>query len=382
MTTAGSGQPAAADILAAAPCGIAVADGTGLLVDANPCLCKWLGHPREALVGKLRFQDLLTMGGRIFHQTHLAPLLRIQGSFAEVKLEMRRADGRTMPVMVNVSETQVEGRTLTFIALFVAEDRDKYERELLVQRRRAEELSVRLAEDERLLAQERADAQTRAEAAEQMMGIVSHDLRNPLSVIHLSALLLERAGGTVNREVLQRIHRAVQRAEALIADLLDFTQARLGQGLKVRPVPVDAHTVVRDAVQELCAAFPGCTIAHTANGEGQCIADPERLVQAVGNLVGNAAAYGKDAGAITVRTSREEDRLAIRVHNWGTPIPPGLASRLFEPMVRGTAEGGARSVGLGLYIVQEIARAHGGTVSVTSSESEGTEFTLLVPAGT
>jgi sigma-B regulation protein RsbU (phosphoserine phosphatase) len=307
--------------------------------------------------------------------------LRMQGSFSEVKLEMRRHDGKVIPVMVNVAEQQVQERTLSFIAVFAAEERHKYERELLAQRRHAEELSGRLADEERQLAQQRREAEQRAQAAEQMMGIVSHDLRNPLSVIHLSAVLMDKTGAGAHAVPLQRIHRSVQRAERLIGDLLDFTQARLGHGLQVRTAQVDAHRVVRDAVGELQSAFPERVIQFSCSGPGECLADAERLAQAVSNLVSNAVAYGRPGIAISVTSTREAQGLAVRVHNWGTPIPPDLVGKLFEPMVRGQAEGAARSVGLGLFIVHEIARAHGGSMHVASTLATGTAFTMRLPAG-
>src|SRR5437763_14854420 len=104
--------PGAEALLEAAPCGLLVAAPDGRVLAANDTLCRWLRYARADLVDRMRLPDLLTMGGRIFWQTHLQPLLRIQASVAEVKLELRRSDGESIPVMVNVAERPWQGATL------------------------------------------------------------------------------------------------------------------------------------------------------------------------------------------------------------------------------------------------------------------------------
>jgi sigma-B regulation protein RsbU (phosphoserine phosphatase) len=372
--------PGPEELYDAAPCGLLLAEATGEILHVNATLCQWLKHRREALVGKVRFQDLLTMGGRIFHQTHIAPLLRMQGSVAEVKLEFLASDGRTIPVMVNLAERGWQGRTVLHVAAFVAEDRHKYERELIAQRKRAEELSSQQVQTQRDLAEARAQAEDRALFAEQMVGIVSHDLRNPLSAIHMSSALLGMgAVPEQQRAVLGRINRSVGRAERLITDLLDFTQARLGGGLAVERKSVDLHEVIAESVSELAVAFPERSIVHVREGAGACSADADRVTQALGNLVGNAVTYGSPYQPVTVTTRTTGQSFDILVHNDGEPIPAAMKEALFEPMVRGAKAAGARGVGLGLYIVREIAKAHGGTVSVESAAGVGTTFKVSLP---
>jgi sigma-B regulation protein RsbU (phosphoserine phosphatase) len=373
--------PAAESRYQEAPCGLLLAAPDGRIVTVNDTLCRWLQYERAELVDRVRLQDLLTMGGRIFYQTHLQPLLRIQASVAEVKLELRRRDAGTLPMLMNIAERPWGATTLMHAAFFVAEDRHKYERELLLQRRRAEELAAQVARDQQQLAAAQSMAEDRALFAEQLVGMVSHDIRNPLSVIHMSAVLLER--GVDERQqkaAVQRVGRAVQRVQHLIGDLLDFTQARVGGGLSVRKADTDLHQVVADAVAELAIAFPANQLRHERSGACACQADPNRIVQAIGNLVANAVTHGEAAQPITVRTEGAPGLCRVSVHNHGQPIPPQMQQRLFEPMVRGADAGAAQGVGLGLYIVREIARAHGGEVRVRSAPQEGTTFALEWPA--
>lgn len=349
-----------------AACGLLRIDPHGAILRANAMVSDWLGYPRAGLQRR-KLQDLLTVGGRIFHQTHLVPLLQMQGSLSEVKLELVRQDGQAIPVMLNARRHESGGRAFTEVAIFIARDRDKYERELLLARRRLEDVVAR--------------EQDRALLAEQMVGIVSHDLRNPLQTIQMGALVLARTEPTPQQlNVVQRILRAGDRARRLISELLDFTQARLGRGMAVNRAPLALHAVVAEVVDELAQAFPGRGLVHHAQGEGECSADADRVGQLVGNLVGNAMAYGDPAAAVTVRSEIGPDEARVSVHNAGAPIPPQLQPSLFEPMVRGTQDGGAsRSIGLGLFIVREIARAHGGRVELESTAERGTTFVVTLP---
>jgi len=375
--------PALETLFDEAPCGHLVVAPAGGLLLVNATMSKWLQYDRRELLEGVKLQDLLTVGGRIFYHTHLAPLLRMQGSVGEVKLEMRRKDGHVLPMIFNATERLWDGQRIVQIAAFIAEDRHRYERELLLQRRRAEELAAENARGQEELHVAHAEAEERAVFAEKLVGMVSHDIRNPLSVIHMSTVLLERGGLTEpQRQVVGRVSRAVERVRTLIGDLLDFTQAKLGHGLNVRKERVDLHGAIGAAVADLAVAFPGHSIRHERQGEGTCMADANRIVQAVGNLVGNAATHGAPGRPITVRTAGEGERFRVAVHNEGRPIPPEMIAVLFQPMVRAAPEqAGDGGIGLGLFIVQEIVQRHGGSVQVESSAPAGTTFTMLIPCG-
>jgi sigma-B regulation protein RsbU (phosphoserine phosphatase) len=249
--------PALTDLFEHAPCGHLVAQASGRLVIVNATLCQWLGYEKRELLDGVTFADLLTMGGRIFHQTHIVPLLRMQASVAEVKLDFKRKDGTLLPVIVNAAERAWNGSRFLHVALFVVEDRHKYERELLLQRQRAEALAAEIARGQQELAAERASAEERAVFAEKLVGMVSHDIRNPLSVIRMSVALLERSGlSQAQGLMVDRVGRAVTRVHHLVGDLLDFTQAKLGRGLAVAPGTVDLHQAIADSIADLQVAFP------------------------------------------------------------------------------------------------------------------------------
>ncbi|MFM9928138.1 PAS domain-containing sensor histidine kinase [Variovorax sp. H27-G14] len=366
--------PDVTDLFDEAPCGLIATALDGTILKINATFCGWVGMSREDLVGKKRVQDLFTMGGRIFHQTHWAPTLQMQGSLAEVKFDVRHRDGQSIPMILNARRRKRAEGEFDEIAAFVAEDRHRYERELMAARKRA----VASLEAER---EAQLQLRDRALFAEQMVGIVSHDLRNPLAAIRMGVQLLERTEGERRGRVLGHVRNSVERAQRLIEELLDFTQARVGSGLHVNLQPMDLHEVAERALGELSLAFPDQQITHLAKGPGECFADADRLAQLIGNLVSNAASYGRRGTPIVVRSSIDGPTASVSIHNEGEPIPPGMLADVFEPMVRGvTGSNKVRSVGLGLYIVREIAKAHGGDMRVASSSPEGTTFTLSFPA--
>jgi PAS domain S-box-containing protein len=228
-----------------------------------------------------------------------------------------------------------------------------------------------------------AEAARRADFEEKLIGIVSHDLRNPLNVIALGAQALLRGGELDQRtsRTAIRIGASAENATRLVNDLLDFTQARLGNGIPVRRQPVELHAVVHQAVDEILAAYPEREVVVSTTGDARGQWDSDRLVQVLTNLVANALKYGQADGVVSVRCMGEGEAVTLTVHNVGTPIAPQLLPVLFEPMRRGTilTERHGRSVGLGLYIVKQIIDAHGGSVTLRSNATEGTTFEVTLP---
>lgn len=365
--------PVTSDLYESAPCGLMVTGLDGTILKVNGTFCGWVGMGRDELIGLKRLQDLFTMGGKIFHQTHWAPTLQMQGSLAEVKFEVRHRDGRKIPMILNARRRQRAEGNFDEVAAFVAEDRNRYERELMNARKKADELVQTEREAQHLL-------RDRALFAEQMVGIVSHDLRNPLSAILMGVQLLGRVEKERRVRVLGHVKSSAERAQHLIEELLDFTQARIGTGLSVKFRQVDLHQITRDSIDELRLAHPDRVMIHESVGAGQCEADDARLAQLIVNLVSNAVAYGLMGSPITVRSEVDDKSATVTVHNEGEPIPPNMQATVFEPMVRGDSGSNVvRSVGLGLFIVREIARSHGGSMNVSSTQADGTDFTLRFP---
>ena len=221
----------------------------------------------------------------------------------------------------------------------------------------------------------------RIDFEEKLVGIVSHDLRNPLNVILLgvSALLEEPDLDPGLSKTVKRIRTSAERATRLVNDLLDFTQARLGNGIPVTRQPSDVHQIARQVVEEMQAAFPKRQLRRDGSGDGAGEWDPDRIAQLLTNLISNALKYGLPDSVVSVRSFTDGPWVCLSVHNSGSPIPPHLVEVMFEPMRRGALDRADRSVGLGLYIVKHIVEVHGGSIAVTSNETDGTTFTVRLP---
>ena len=225
-------------------------------------------------------------------------------------------------------------------------------------------------------------AKERAQFEEKLIGIVSHDLRNPLNVVNLSASLMlsRKLLDETDTKAAQLIRSSGQRATRLVSDLLDFTRARLRPGLPATRQVADLHLIGEEVLEEMRVTSSSERLRLEASGDGAGHWDPDRIVQLMTNLLSNALKYGLPGGEVLMRTTGEEDAVCIEVHNEGAPIAPELVPVMFEPMERGGlthTENG--SVGLGLYIAQDIVRSHGGTIEVTSSAEEGTTFSVRLP---
>ena len=218
------------------------------------------------------------------------------------------------------------------------------------------------------------------EAREQFIAILGHDLRNPLTaimggaeVLRLGALPEQQAG------VVIRIARSARRMETIIRDVMDFARGRLGGGIPVTPTPCDLGRICAEVVDELRLAHPNREIHFEGRGELHGAWDEARAGQVMSNLIGNSITHGTDPIRVSVQADGED--IVTIVHNPGTPIPSEALPTLFEPFVQGENIPDARphGLGLGLYIVSEIVRAHGGTIAVASTEASGTTFEIRWP---
>jgi PAS domain S-box-containing protein len=220
------------------------------------------------------------------------------------------------------------------------------------------------------------------EARDLFIGILGHDLRNPLTSI-VGGLDLLRELPEPYARTIARLVRSSGRIQVIVRDLLDFARGRLGGGIPIVPRACDMAVIASDVIEESKQAHPKRTFRFEGTGDLTGDWDPARIEQVISNLVGNAVVHGLDPVVVTSRP--EGDHVITSVHNRGTPIPDALLPTLFEPFTRAaymTEEGQAASgvgLGLGLYISNEIVHAHGGTFSVSSSAHEGTTFTFALP---
>ncbi len=249
--------------------------------------------------------------------------------------------------------------------------------ELHQQRRELAEQIVRLnearEERERLL----AELRTTLSLNELFVGVVGHDLRGPLNAIMTSTTILDQISTEPDvQEVSGRLRSIGLRMTRMINDLLDLTRARLGGGIPIAMQAINLEPLACTIVEETRLAHPTRTVSLQLRGNLEIDADGDRLVQAMANLLANAAAHGKEGGVVdVVADGSAEDEVVFWIENDGAVAAEDLP-RLFDPFKN--SKGKTPGLGLGLFIVDQIVKAHGGRVEATSGDGR-TRFTVIVP---
>jgi signal transduction histidine kinase len=247
-----------------------------------------------------------------------------------------------------------------------------------IERRTRLEARLREALEREKAAREEAERAVRFN--EMFVGMLGHDLRNPLGAIAMGATYIARS--SPNEKITRtttRILASTSRMSSMVEQLLDFSRIRLGRDLPLQAIRIDLAELCARVKDELEAAHPECSIALELDGSALGTWDYERLLRVFGNVVGNAVAHGAPGHGVSIRIDgRDPDLVATAVHNAGA-IPPETLAVLFEPF-RGTSrQHHTQGLGLGLFITRQIVHAHGGTIEAASTEASGTSIRIALP---
>jgi len=219
-----------------------------------------------------------------------------------------------------------------------------------------------------------------AELREQFIAILGHDLRNPVTAITNIAQLMQRMPLDERMQRLAAILKdSSYRMKTLIENILDFARGRLGDGIIIgRKEDVPLADILNQTIAELSIIWPEQIIETQFTLTGPVNCDSERMAQLISNLLGNAFTHGKKDQPVIIKATSDKNEFVLTICNSGEKISDKAMKHLFHPFYRGAIQAGQQGLGLGLYIVSEIARAHGGTISVESSD-EQTCFTFRMP---
>ena len=349
------------------PCGFVTAEGRARIIRCNKRFAGWLGYEPAELVN-MKFSDLLTISGKIFYETHLTPLLRMQGYFEEAALELVSKSGTRIQFLVNAAEERDETDKPLFVrlALFKATHR------------RLLEQNLQNAKDtaEGSLKTERENSDLR----EQFIAVLGHDLRNPLGAIGSGADLLLRTELTPRQKsVTEMMRTSAMRMGELIENVMDFARSRLGGGLVVIIKPIELTPALIHTVDELKSAWPDREIKTNFALSSRVDCDPDRICQLLSNLVANAVTHGAADEPIVIFAAIEDEMFVLSVSNGGKPIPPELQAVLFQPFTREKSRPSQQGLGLGLFIAAEIALAHDASLDFASTEQQ-TRFEFRMKA--
>ena len=425
------------ELLDGAPCGFLSFSADGTVELANSTLLDLLGYAREEVVGR-HVENVLTVGSRIFYQTHWFPLLRLHGRADEVFLLLRERGGEDVGVLVNALRRERGGAAVYDCVLMRVQERRKYEDELLRARREADRARLEVEAQQQVLRQanEQLEAQAlelelqqqqlqeqaleleeateelrvinedlldRTEEAEQLraaaeeanqakstfLAVMSHELRTPLNAISGYVQLMEMGiHGPITeaqRDTLARIDRSQRHLLRLINDVLNLARIEAGRvDYQVEDLPAAELVAAVTPMIEPQLGSKGVAFTVEVAPDLLVRADREKAQQVLINLLGNAAKFTPEGGVVrvdAVRAPGASPRLLLRVHDTGVGIPPGKLDAVFEPFVQvdSSRTRAAQGSGLGLTISRNLARGMGGDLTVRSAPGEGSTFTLVLP---
>ena len=355
------------DLYEHAPCGYLSTLPDGTIARVNQTLLDWTGHTRDDLLRGAKFQGLLTVGSRIYYETHYAPLLRMQGFANEIAFELVRKDGRVLPVLVNSTQRlDSEGTPLVNrITLFDASGRRRYERELLLARRKAEQA-----------AKDKAD----------LLAMLSHDIRNPLNALMGVVQLLDRGELTpAQRRFVGLLKSSSENMLNLLNHVLELSKAESGT-FALAETPFSLREIADDVVATFDAAARAKNLRLTTSIDDDVpttmIGDPVAMRQILTNLVANAVKF-TERGSVDVRVSTwqlatDAVTLEIAVADTGIGIAPDVVDRIFAEFTQASYETAMRfgGTGLGLAITRKLLALYGSSVHVASVPGEGSTFSF------
>ncbi|MDQ1816330.1 ATP-binding protein [Massilia sp. CCM 9210] len=378
--------PSPEEAFAQAACGLMLTDVAGNILRTNQTLAAWLGFTDAEMTAGMRLQDLLSVGGRLFHQTHCAPLLQLQGSVSEVQVDLVRKDRSRVPALLNIARRRSGDGLVDQVAVFIANDRRAYERELLRARSAAEtalaaqtgaEARLRQANEQLSLADRRKD---------EFLATLAHELRNPLAPMRsgVDLLKMQLPDHAPQRRIVDMFDRQLRQMSHLVDDLMEVS--RISQGkLVLRTEPVCLAAIIQGAVGDMQAqiAAAGHTLSVTLPAQPLTAqGDPTRLTQMLVNLLTNACKYTPAGGRIALDMRDEGGAAVISISDSGIGIPREALESVFEmfsqlePALQ-RAHGG---LGIGLALVKGLVELHGGTIGAASEgPGQGSTFTVRLP---
>jgi PAS domain S-box-containing protein len=364
----------AEDLYEHAPCGYLSTLPDGTIARVNQTFVDWTGRPRDALLGGTKFQSLLTIGSRIYYETHYAPLLRMQGFANEIALEVTLADGRVLPVNVNTRQRRDADGTPLFnrITLFDSSDRRRYERELMLARRKAEQ---------------------NAKDKDDMLAMLSHDIRNPLQALMTVVNLLERSELSDQQRSFVRVLKSSSSTMlSLLNRVLELSKAESGSVMLV-----EAPFAIRELIGEVVDPFAAAARDKGLELRWVCADDVPAVIvgdqtvirQILGNLIGNAVKFTA-AGSVSVtidvaELTTDAVTLACAVADTGIGIDAAAVGRIFNEFTQASDDTAMRfgGSGLGLAITRRLLAVYGSTIHVESTPGAGTTLSfklrLLLP---
>ena len=383
-----------------APCGWLSVTDDGCVVNVNETLANLLGQAKSHIIGQ-NLSGFLTVGSRVFYQTHLFPQLKLAGRLDEIYLDLRSARGATLPMLVNAVRTERDCHLVNDFVLLLIHRREKFESQILQSKRTAEDAAqaaqtanAQLIEMQKELEANHLKLLELDELKTRFTAMLVHDLKSPLTVVGMAIHLLQDQHQNPTEhltEMLDLSKKNIQKIVKMVNQMLEVYRGE-SRETKVNRLELDPMALLSDCVESArLAAPPEMTITCTVRNKLPALwADGLQLERVFSNLLSNAIKFTPPGGKISVEAWTQagvgvetgQTLLLVSITDTGEGIPAESIPFLFDPYWQASSTQARPGVGLGLSIVKRIIAAHGGNISVQSQPGIGTCFTVVLPVVT
>ncbi len=353
----------AEDLYQNAPFGYLTICSNGTIINANKTLLSWLKMKREELVEEKTFMDLLSIGDKIFYETHVVPMLQMQWEISEINLTII-GPHFSFPALINGKKVPTDKQTDAYyrFSLLNISQRKQFEIELIQARKNADNAFLKLQEVNQKL--------------EQFAYLASHDLQAPLNTIIGMLSLLERKGhiskDTEETQYYSLIKNNISKMKLLISDLLEFSRI---DSSNVQFTTVSLNIICKDAIQSLNNAIQECDAKIYVENMPDIIGERMLLTRLFQNLISNALKFrSKETPIIHIQYEQKENSITIKISDNGIGIDPKHSKEIFGFMKRLHSYDSIPGTGIGLAACKNIVEIHGGTINVESEKGKGSTF--------
>lgn len=381
-----------------APCGYLYTMEDGTLIDVNDTFLKFTGYSREEIIENKRFEDFLSIGGKIYYETHFAPLLHMHGEVSQISFDFIRKDGTRFPVLINAIKQSANDKHRNYIQFIVLDitQRKQYEMELMNAKRKSEELLTQLSKvnkeltsNNQVIAEQSHQLEKLNATKDKFFSIVAHDLKSPLiSLKSFSNLLIDHFDSLNKDEILtmsKQLSYSVDSTIKMADNLITWAMLQMGDSqfneeiIKIKVITSNLFDVYQKVALE-----KGINVSFSVDDSLTIIGDKNQIEFVIRNLVNNAIKFTHKNGFVSLTAKSLADGLVkISVSDSGVGISDEIKRKLFSISRIQSTNGtdGEKGTGLGLMLSYEFMKLNGGQIDIESSLGKGSTFHTTFKSG-
>ncbi len=381
-----------------APCGYIYTMEDGTLIEVNETFLAYTGYSREDIIENKRFDDFLSIGWKIYYETHFTPLLHMHGETSQISFDLTRKDGTRFPVLVNATKHIANDQQQSYIQFIVLDitQRRQYELELLNAKRKSEELLEQLSNANKELKSNIKVVEEQSQQLEDLnatnykfFSIVAHDLKSPLnSLKSFSSLLIDHFDNlnkdeilTMSKQIRDSVDNTIKMADNLITwAMVQMEDSKFNKEIiKVKEITSNIFDVYKKLALE-----KEINLSFLVDEALSIIGDKNQIEFVIRNLVNNAIKFTHKKGFVSLTAKSLADGLVqISVSDNGVGISDEIKSKLFSISNKHNTKGteGEKGTGLGLMMCNEFMKLNGGQIEIESSLGKGSTFYIKFKSG-